>query len=68
MLLSFNMVNVSIPTQIFLIVWFLRLLFVENGVFDIINFDYIYMYMFVSQFILCGVDLPSTSNNKFVKF
>ena len=43
MLLSFNVVNVSIPTQLFLIVFFLRLLFVEKGVFDIINFDNIYI-------------------------
>ena len=51
MLLSFNMVNVSIPTQLFLIVLFLRLLFVENGVFDIINFDYIYIYIHIYVYV-----------------
>lgn len=43
MLLSFDVVNVSIPAQLFLILIFLRLLFVERGVFNIINFDNIYI-------------------------
>lgn len=66
LVLLFNVVNGATPSQLFLTIFFRRQLFVERGVFDIMNVDNIYTY--VSQFILCGDDLPSTSNNKFVKF